>query len=95
MKPGDCPPLPHKLLAKLGFDGSDQHRFSAAAGMADRIETKMKAVDQINIRAARRTIQRAIALRFADEAVASRIIDYIGLRFDDRSATRAGRRVAD
>src|SRR5437868_1228388 len=79
----------HEFFSKGRFDGADQHRLRASSRMADGIEATMKAIDEIDIRPARRAIQGSVSCRFADESVTGRITQNVSLRFHNRPTARA------
>src|SRR5260370_20380518 len=89
------PVLPHPGFAPGHLDRANQDRFSAPAWAANRVHTKMVAVDEIDVSSAGWSVHAAISLRLPGVAVAGRIIGQISLGFDNRAPARALGRVAD
>src|SRR5687768_15613058 len=75
--------LPHQALPQGRFDGANEHGFANAVSLADRVDTKMIAIDQIHVSVSRMPEHGSIPFRLSAECVACRIVLEIGFRFDN------------
>jgi hypothetical protein len=91
----NVPVVANHFVAELRLDSANEDGFSAARTMANGIHTKMKTIDEIDVRPAWRAKHRAIPRCFATKAVRGGIIDEVGFRFHNWAAANPFRRISN